>query len=508
MNSPDVINFPLNDGILLIGRGAVIPPTMHRFALLSKAEIRAHLSRIQTNPLAMRQLRELVARMTTRAFYRDMDLITYLVDTAASPQHQLLVIDLGHNRFTIRTSNAVVSVTFNTPAPLATSVVRGAGNLQPVSDVRQMSLEDRFMEVIKRLPKFLPAAAGAEIQALFSKGALAMLIGTLVVWAGAHYVGVGEAIDVLLVAVGFAFLGLQIFDVAKYLVKCIMLTIDAKTEADLDAASELLAKVIAIIGITALLTLITKTAGKKFARTAGKEATTAEKAATGKPKPKAKAEPEPAVKPKVEATPKQRATLDEMYKKGPAAKTEIDGKAQQVADEFGGKVAKAPLKSEKRVLEKANDDYGGDVGRVKDVARNTVVVDEKNKLAALDSLKEKYPGLPENNVTVVDAAKDPLGYSGVKVNVPTKTGMTAETQINSPEMIFAKEKPADARAILGNDVYDGLASKPGMPEGGLGHKYYEEYRVLPDKSTPEAQALAQESRSYYDAVRGAAKGGG
>lgn len=146
--------------------------------------------------------------------------------------------------------------------------------------------------------------------------------------------------------------------------------------------------------------------------------------------------------------------------------------------------------------------------QVKDYARNTIVVDDASKMDARDSLKEKYPGLPDKNIKVVDAAKDPLGYSGIKVNVPTESGMMAETQINSPEMIFAKEKPADARGILGDKVYDELASKPGMPEGGLGHKYYEEYRVLPDKSTPEAQSIAQQSRDYYAAVRAAAKGGG
>jgi hypothetical protein len=320
MYSPDVVSFPLNDGILLIGRGSAIPMNMHRFALASMAEIRAHLTTIQYDPMGMMRLRLLANRTANRSFDRDTDLVNYLVNTAASPQHLLLVIDLGHSRFTIRTSNEKVAVEFNKSAlqPVASHIVGGAGNLQMVApadalrvasvrgpmslqmvsahgstqvggaDVRLMSLDDRFMEVVKRLSKFLPAAAAAEIEGLFSTGTMAMLIGTLVLWAGAHYIGVGEAIDVLLVAVGFAFLGLQIFDVAKYLVKCILQTIGAKTEADLDAAAELLAKVIAIIGITALLTLVTKTVGKKFSRSPAKNVAAEENAAVTAAKTKTK----------------------------------------------------------------------------------------------------------------------------------------------------------------------------------------------------------------------------
>ncbi len=56
-----------------------------------------------------------------------------------------------------------------------------------------------------------------------------------------------------------------------------------------------------------------------------------------------------------------------------------------------------------------------------------------------------------------------------------------------------------ARILLGNDTYDAVAAKAGVP-GGQGHKYYEDWRVLDPKS-PEAQAIAEKSRAYYDAVR-------
>jgi len=35
----------------------------------------------------------------------------------------------------------------------------------------------------------------------------------------------------------------------------------------------------------------------------------------------------------------------------------------------------------------------------------------------------------------------PLGYSGNIVNIKTSNGLTAEIQVNTPKMIYAKEKP-------------------------------------------------------------------
>lgn len=86
--------------------------------------------------------------------------------------------------------------------------------------------------------------------------------------------------------------------------------------------------------------------------------------------------------------------------------------------------------------------------------------------------------------------------------------MTARAESNFlsvPQMIYAKEEPEDAKLILGEGNYNELASKPNMPPGGQGHKLYEEYRVLDDKS-PEAVAKANESKAYYAAVRSAAGG--
>ncbi len=89
----------------------------------------------------------------------------------------------------------------------------------------------------------------------------------------------------------------------------------------------------------------------------------------------------------------------------------------------------------------------------------------------------------------------------MNATVTTKAGIPAEIQVNSPEMIFAKEPGTVARQFLGDQRYDEIAARSGVP-GGLGHELYEQWRVL-DPNTPAAQSIAAQSRGYYNQVRSA-----
>ena len=205
------------------------------------------------------------------------------------------------------------------------------------------------------------------------------------------------------------------------------------------------------------------------------------------------------------ATPQQQYDLEEVIPKARKMKKEIDATADQIAGEIpGATVAKAPLKKPATIVEKSGRKYKtdakpeGDVTALKDVARNTIVTPPGQEQQALKRLRELNPDIKDSQVKIVEGDKDPLGYSGMNIEVPTKHGH-AETQINSPQMIYAKEKPSDARAILGDDVYDDLAGRPGMPEGGKGHTYYEDYRV--SKDPVHKAKVAEESKAYYDSVR-------
>lgn len=196
----------------------------------------------------------------------------------------------------------------------------------------------------------------------------------------------------------------------------------------------------------------------------------------------------------VEAATARRAiassTLQTMLERAPAAKAEVDALADRIADVFGGRVAKAPVKSEGRALEKIMADYAGDASRIKDLVRNTIIVDAKDierVVARLEAAGAK--------VKAVATASDPLGYSGINATIVTKSGLTAEIQVNTAKMIFAKESAGNARAILGDASYQAIAREVGVP-GGRGHRLYEQWRALPPDS-PQAKAIAAESRAYY-----------
>lgn len=215
-------------------------------------------------------------------------------------------------------------------------------------------------------------------------------------------------------------------------------------------------------------------------------------------KPPRKEKPEPVEKAPEGPNNKRQEVVDgdfaSMYAKAPAAKEEIDKLADDIAGRHGGRVAKAPIKSEQRALEKVNKEYGGDASKIKDLARNTIVVPEEKIDDVVRELEARGA-----SVKRISSSSNEYGYSGVNTTMRTQTGLTGEIQVNSPEMIFAKEPEPLARGIIGDDVYNEISKKVGV-EGGLGHKYYEIGRSLPP-GDPQADAIARESRDYYDTVR-------
>ncbi|MGI1678154.1 MAG: hypothetical protein K6L75_05455 [Cellvibrionaceae bacterium] len=185
----------------------------------------------------------------------------------------------------------------------------------------------------------------------------------------------------------------------------------------------------------------------------------------------------------------------EIYSKAPAAKLEIDTMSDEIADMFGGQVAKAPTKSQERAIQKIMNDYDGDATRIKDLARNTIIVSPDKMDSVVAELAQRGA-----NVKVINGATDPLGYSGVNSTIKTQAGIYGEVQVNTPAMIYAKESEPMARALLGDDLYSSIAAKSGIA-GGQGHKLYEQWRVLPS-SDPGRSALEAQSKAYYEAVRG------
>ena len=135
--------------------------------------------------------------------------------------------------------------------------------------VATMSNTDRLAEVLKRSKKNFGPDVGQAIDSLLSPTNLAILAGTLVVWAGSHFFGVGEILDVLLLVVGAFAIGWSIGDVAKDLATFTDRTINARTEDDLEKAAQAFSHAIVLAGITVIMALLLRRSVKQIQVTRG-----------------------------------------------------------------------------------------------------------------------------------------------------------------------------------------------------------------------------------------------
>lgn len=170
--------------------------------------------------------------------------------------------------------------------------------------------------------------------------------------------------------------------------------------------------------------------------------------------------------------------------------------AERIAGEHGAIVTPINYKGFASLYRKVHyaDQYGVRTAltEVKDSVRNTIVLDGDLNSVIKDLAKD-----PHWLRTKVQTADKFCGYSGNIVNLTMDNGVVAEIQVNTPKMIFAKENEKHARAILGDELYDKIAKETGM-EGGLGHKLYEQIRVLDKVADAEKKAsLEKQMRDYY-----------
>ncbi len=180
--------------------------------------------------------------------------------------------------------------------------------------------------------------------------------------------------------------------------------------------------------------------------------------------------------------------------KAKEAGNEIENIGANIASQFGGQVSEIDYKSANSIARKANDYYNGKVDKVKDAVRNTVIVDKQNIQQALDKAKS-IPGYIRTNERNPDT--DNLGYKGHAIIFKTKNGMYGEVQINTPEMIYAKETESRGRKMLGDKKYEEIAKRTGV-KGGLGHKLFEEWRSLNDeKDLKRKKEIQNQSKQYY-----------
>lgn len=183
---------------------------------------------------------------------------------------------------------------------------------------------------------------------------------------------------------------------------------------------------------------------------------------------------------------------NELAAKAKKIAPEFDLETKAVAAKHGAAITPTNLKLPNRIQEKAINEYNGDVSKVKDAIRTTIVSPEGKIAGIMEDVKTKFN---VEKIKVQSAATDPLGYSGNLINIKLKNGMFAEIQVNTPEMIYAKEPFAES--IIGKAEFARIKEATGLPHG-QGHAIYEEYRVLnPSSSAQKRLELEEKSKAYY-----------
>ena len=185
--------------------------------------------------------------------------------------------------------------------------------------------------------------------------------------------------------------------------------------------------------------------------------------------------------------------ITEVCKMARASGKEVQSTAESIAQKYGAKCTPINFKSEesirRKVLLERQEVPMFSPKNLKDTVRTTIVADNKDiDFIISDLVKHKsFVRLKEQ--------KTSLGYVGNIVNIITNNGLIAEIQVITPYMIYAKEPPKIAKQLLGESMWNKIMQKTKL-EGGLGHKFYEQWRLLNPKSK-EAIEIAKKSVEYY-----------
>lgn len=202
------------------------------------------------------------------------------------------------------------------------------------------------------------------------------------------------------------------------------------------------------------------------------------------------------------AVPNTNKDAKVLIKKAREVGDELQESAEAIAKKYGAGITPINYKSYDSIVRKANKELNGDVSLVKDATRTTIVTDGKN----IKDLAKDVGGLGATGLKVQNFAD--TGYRGYLTNPKLSNGIFGEIQVNTPEMIFAKEEEAVAKSVIGEAKWNEIHAKTGLP-GGLGHKYYEEWREIiidPDKpdlindpiNAARKEAINVKSRAYYE----------
>jgi len=127
-----------------------------------------------------------------------------------------------------------------------------------------MQIVERATETIVRSKRYLPAALAGQLDAFLTHENLEILAGTIAIWAGAHFFGVGEIADVALLLVGAFTLGWSVTRVASDLIDFGTGVVRARSDQDLDRAAASFASAVVAAGVTVVFAILLRRSAAKL----------------------------------------------------------------------------------------------------------------------------------------------------------------------------------------------------------------------------------------------------
>lgn len=186
---------------------------------------------------------------------------------------------------------------------------------------------------------------------------------------------------------------------------------------------------------------------------------------------------------------------DSLIQKAKDSESELDKIMQDLSEKNELGRTDVNLKSKDSIIRKAKDELSNDVTEVKDSIRGSLFTDDSESLR---QSAEQLKGVADK----FKYQDTDLGYTGYLANIKMENGIYGEVQLNTPKMIYAKE--VNAKGLLGDKLFNEIKNEIGLPHG-LGHKYYEEYRVIVKSDAPKdkirAAEIMKESTEYYSKFR-------
>ena len=130
--------------------------------------------------------------------------------------------------------------------------------------VAEWPVERKLEEALRRsLPKLGPEAR-AQVEALLTPEALATIAAVLVAWVVSHAFGIGEVIDIVLLAAGAVAIGMAVFQGLDHLYQFASRACQGRSTQDLDAAAAHFASAVSILGIQAVLSVLFRGAPRTY----------------------------------------------------------------------------------------------------------------------------------------------------------------------------------------------------------------------------------------------------